>query len=174
MKKSIILLLLIFIGCDKESKFTEVGDKVYYEDKEGKIFYLNDDMMIEIKEFNEELITSPKFQKTKFWDGYKFIVLLKYIDNKCFYRISLEFTDPHFKDNKLYKSILDSTDEIFNFIFTDSDYFELKSKSLYGRKKVNKVRKKDGFNEIYGFEWDGTTKMTKDVFQNIENFTVKY
>ena len=116
MNKIIILLLLIFIGCEKqETKFFEKNGNTYFQDKEGEVYIIEGTKKIRIDDyiepyvppFNEKL----QFSKEVTWSGLN-------VNLDCRFR---------YIDNVVYECIVSDIDrddiektDSYNIIYNDS------------------------------------------------------
>ena len=164
------------MGCEKEVIFHESGRDLYYVDKNGEIFLLDDSKKIKV----EQYIQSPDLLKNTInetnivnWDGLDFKIdfLLKYIDGNCHYRITIKNNNSNkWIETDSYKRINDDTGTLLNIDLVEEDKFPIERINIEHNRDLT-TNIVDG-DETVGYRYVGKIIMSKNNFSKIRSINV--
>ena len=176
MRVSLTLLVtfLFICGCEKKSSLSVHDGDVYQEDSEGNIYRIQGFKKYKIQEHKEEFV-KDKFQKTvvrnMYDSNHTFDVLMKYIDDDCFYKIKFRSKDDNFDETELFKRWIKDSDKSYTIIFQEFDGINVKELML-SRKGVKTVVLDS--MKLVGYDWEGKLNISKTLFNEIYDYTVTY
>ncbi len=166
------------MGCEKEVKFYESGYNHYYVDKNGEIFLLKDSKKIKVEQHTippEKFLINDKINETKNvnWGGldFKLGILLKYIDETCHYRITLNNnSSDKWIETDSYKRITKDTGTLFSLDLVEEDRFPIGTIDIQHTRDLNSnIISGDDYT---GFTYLGEKTMSKDTFSRIKSIEI--
>ena len=175
IKFLLIILLLLFTGCEKKSSLSVHEGDVYQEDREGNIYLIQGNKKYKIEEYKDELLVYNKFERTiekrMYESNHTFDVLMKYLDDDCFYIIDINSKDDKFEETSLYKRFQIDSNKSFTVRFKESDGIVIKELML-SRTNIETVLV-DSMG-VTGYRWEGELNISKTLFNEIYKFDVSY
>tara|TARA_B100000315_G_scaffold250070_1_gene282302 strand:- start:570 stop:1202 length:633 start_codon:yes stop_codon:yes gene_type:complete len=194
-----IFSFFFVLGCQQEGSFHEVRGDVFFVDKKGNVFVLDERessiKKIKVETFNDPLPTlliNDKITKTKIvnWDrlNFQIDVLLKYVGGTCHYRVTIkqrdkvinlqevlpgsdEPNDIKWSDTDSYKRIINNEGSLLTVKLVEEDNFTLKEIRLVYN-EGNMITKVNSGGDYIGFEFEGSMNLSKDLFSKITDIRI--